>query len=258
METDDVVDGLHITHGGAAGGPPVVFVHGAMDSGRAFLRTTPHLPEVSWWIYDRRGYGRSPAESPSDFEGQVGDVITVLDHVRSVEGTTAVLVGHSLGAAMAIVAADRRPDLVAALVTYEAPAPWADWWRMPLPTLEPWDPEGETERLLRHLLGDEGWESLSPETRARKLIDGLAWATEITSASSWDGSAIGVTVPAVLAHGTSPGSVQHVRVVDELLVVAPHARRVVIEDAPHAAHLSHPEDVARLVRLGLDLAADGS
>jgi len=252
-----VGDGLEVSHGGAPDGAPVVFVHGAMDSGRAFLRTTELLPETSWWFYDRRGYGRSAASQPVDFGGHVGDLVTVLDHVRSVDGTAPVLVGHSLGGAIALAATDGRPDLVAALVTYDAPLPWAPWWSMPIPVIEPWDPEGEAERFLRLILGDEGWEALTPETQARKGREGLAWVTEIPSAQAWDRFTAGrIEVPALFATGTSAQSGQHRRAADELVAEAPHGRRILVQGAPHAAHLTHPEEIARLVRVALSTIAD--
>ena len=252
-----VVDGLEVSHGGTFDGPPVVFVHGAMDGGRAFLRTTQHLSDTSWWFYDRRGYGRSIAERPSDFEDHVHDLVTVLEHVRSVDGSAPVLMGHSLGAAFALVATERRPDLVAALVTYDSPLPWAPWWHMPVPVIEPWDPEGEAERFLRLILGDEGWEALTPETQARKAREGLTWVTEISSAQTWDGfSAERIEVPALFASGMTPASAQHSRAADELVADAPRGRRILVPDTPHAAHLSHPEEIARLVRVGLAYAVE--
>jgi pimeloyl-ACP methyl ester carboxylesterase len=224
-----------------------------MDTGRGFLRTVELLPEISWWIYDRRGYGRSAGDGTTDFEGHVADLAVVLEHVGAVEGSTPVLMGHSLGGAIALALTQRRPDLVAALATFEAPAPWAEWWTMPHPFAEPRDPAREAEGFLRRMLGDDRWEALTPETRERKLRDGVAWVTELDSAAVWKGlEPAALEVPLVLGCGdASHISLQHARLIDEVMASSPHGVRVVIEGAPHTAHLTHPAEIADVVRLAI-------
>ncbi|HEY6532435.1 MAG TPA: alpha/beta hydrolase [Acidimicrobiales bacterium] len=258
MQRQVAPNGLGIGHGGTPDGPPVVFVHGAMDRGAAFLRVARLLPETSWWVYDRRGYGRSADAGTTDFEGHVGDLVEILEHVRSSTGSAPVLVGHSLGGTIALTATYRRPDLVAALATYEAALSWAPWWEARYPLLDPPDPDREAERFLRRILGDERWLALPAATRERRRRDGQAYVAEFGSARRQEGFAANeIAVPVLLAHGTSTGSAQPARAAEEMVAELRHGRRVVFEGAPHGAHLSHPAEMADLVRQALAAATNG-
>ncbi len=67
--------------------------------------------------YDRRGQGRTPDPGgPITFEAMTEDAIAFLE---TVVGGPASLVGHSMGAPIALLVAARRPDLVPALVLSE-------------------------------------------------------------------------------------------------------------------------------------------
>ena len=74
-------DGLHVGRGGRPDGRAVVLVHGAMDRGAAFLKVTRSLGDLDWWVYDRRGYGRSVADTPAEVDDHVADLVAVLEVV---------------------------------------------------------------------------------------------------------------------------------------------------------------------------------
>ena len=74
-------------------------------------------------IYDRRGYGRSVGVGPPfGVDEQVEDLVAVID------GRPAIVFGHSFGGDVALAAAERHPELVRAVGTYEAPMSWEPWW----------------------------------------------------------------------------------------------------------------------------------
>src|SRR5215210_7308903 len=104
-------------------GPLVVLVHGSMDRSAGFIRTERQLAGRNVARYDRRGYGRSiDAGVATTLDDHVADLFTVID------GRPSVVIGHSLGGIVALVAAQREPELVRAVGAFESPRPWAPWW----------------------------------------------------------------------------------------------------------------------------------
>ncbi len=98
--------------------PTLVFVHGLTDSGEGWPGAAAHWQDrYSILSFDQRGHGQSPRFTAEERAGHPGDVL-VDDLVALLAqlGEAPVLVGHSLGGAVALAAAVRRPDLVRALV----------------------------------------------------------------------------------------------------------------------------------------------
>lgn len=104
---------------------PLVLLHeglGSVSSWRDFpARLASHTGRPVF-AYSRRGHGRSDArEGPLDVRFMHREADTVLPHVLDAAGIArAVLVGHSDGGSIALLAAARWPGRVAALVL-EAP-----------------------------------------------------------------------------------------------------------------------------------------
>jgi pimeloyl-ACP methyl ester carboxylesterase len=234
-----------------------VFVHGAMDRGAAFLRVTRLLPDVDWWVYDRRGYGRSVCERAAELDDHVDDLVALLQLIRDRTGRTAVVAGHSLGGTIALGATHRRPDLVAAVVSYESPLTWADWWPRRGPgggNLEDDPPELAAERFMRRVVGDEVWESLPEATRRRRLDEGRALVAELSSARRAAAYVpVEIGVPATISRGSDSDDYREraARILHEEI---PGAELVLLEGADHGAHVSRPDEFAALVRRALERA----
>lgn len=97
-------------------GPRVVLVHG--DLLPADLAWAAQQPLGERWAIEavnRRGFGASPPTPREDFEVDAGDVADVI-------GDRAHLVGFSYGGVVSLVAAARRPELIASLTVVEPPA----------------------------------------------------------------------------------------------------------------------------------------
>lgn len=99
--------------------PPVVFLHGLGGTGRYWTATEGEalLPRGSTLV-DLAGFGRSPRPLRR---------YTIETHLAALEpvlGSRAplVLVGHSLGAALAVAYAARHPEQVKALVLLSLPS----------------------------------------------------------------------------------------------------------------------------------------
>lgn len=102
--------------------PTVVFLHGLAGSAEEFVPTARAVGEgYRSVLVDQRGHGHS-TRKPADAsrEAYVRDAIAVIEKLDLPEGVA--LVGHSMGAHTAMLAAAARPDLVRMLVMIEGDA----------------------------------------------------------------------------------------------------------------------------------------
>lgn len=113
---------LHAVRLGPRSAPPVIFLHGITGSRRYFQRRVASLAgRYRVIIPDLLGFGLSP-KPPIDYT--VPAFRTALRELLKHEGVAGhkhVLVGHSLGALIAIEYAIEHPDEVAALVLINLP-----------------------------------------------------------------------------------------------------------------------------------------
>lgn len=104
--------------------PTMVWLHGLTDSGSGWPGAERHWGSTySIIAVDQRGHGTSPRFTPEQLDAHPGEVM-VDDAIAILEqlDEPAVLLGHSLGGAVALTASVRRPELVRAVVL-EDPAP---------------------------------------------------------------------------------------------------------------------------------------
>lgn len=96
-------------------GPLVVCVPGMGDTRGSYRHAVPVLVEAGFRVatMDLRGHGDSSvAFAAYDDEALAGDIVALVEHL----GAPAAVLGNSMGAAGAVIAAARRPELVTALV----------------------------------------------------------------------------------------------------------------------------------------------
>jgi len=109
--------------GGAPGEPPIVLLHGATFRSEDWENVFPRLATRYRVIaYDARGHGKSGRAGSYAIDALADDLFRVID---AVAGGPAIVIGHSLGAATALVAAAMRPEAIRALVLEE---PVIDNW----------------------------------------------------------------------------------------------------------------------------------
>lgn len=98
-----------------SGGPTVVFESGLGASRNMWGAVVgPVAERTTAVVYDRAGFGHSPADTaPRDLTRLSDDLVDLLDHV---DAGPYVLVGHSWGGPIVRSAAAARPDAMAGLV----------------------------------------------------------------------------------------------------------------------------------------------
>ncbi len=93
---------------------PVVLVHGLFGS-LGYFHPQSRLSEHSVYAIDLLGYGAFRGEDPLRL-GLARQVDHVASQIESLGAGRAWLVGHSLGGAIVMLLADRRPDLAFGLI----------------------------------------------------------------------------------------------------------------------------------------------
>ena len=104
-----------IAYDSAGTGPLVVCAAGMGDLRSSYRYLVPVLAEAGYRVVvlDLRGHGDSDTTFSSyDDEALASDFIALVEHL----GAPAILVGNSMGAGAAVIAAASRPELVAGLV----------------------------------------------------------------------------------------------------------------------------------------------
>ena len=123
-ETFDVpVDGGQLRVGAwGTDGPVVVATHGITANHLSWLAVGEELGrDVRLFAPDLRGRGRSRLPGPYGMEAHARDLIAVLDAVGV---DRAVLVGHSMGAYVAVVAAANHPERISGVVMVDGGVPF--------------------------------------------------------------------------------------------------------------------------------------
>jgi pimeloyl-ACP methyl ester carboxylesterase len=246
------VSGLAVDERPSTSGPAgrrLIFVHGSMDTGRSFRALRDEFGGYNTIAYDRRGYGRSlPAAEPG-----AGAVERHLRDLAAVIGDRpCVLFGHSLGGVLSLAAASRHPHLVKAVVVYEAPLPWLQWWpRAPLPN-DLWEPTNVNEAaqgFLRRAMGESVWEALPEAKRRTVLAWAPAWASELLELTDgvWPFDPETITQPVLVLRGERADERQ-IRGSAVLSRRLPHATSGVVPDATHIAHSRRAPALAVPVR----------
>jgi pimeloyl-ACP methyl ester carboxylesterase len=251
--------------------PPVLLLHGLGVGGsiwQAFARRLlPHLAAV---VPDLRGHGQSDAPlsgyAPTDY---ANDLIQLIEAGEWLEPPVPV-VGHSLGALVALALADLRPNLVRWLVLLDPPLD---------PDLR--NPEIEPVYRLRHAAPGEleayllnrnpGGGQLLAQSLARLFREASDAAFEalLNRDDPSGGKAPAVAAeafeqaPRILqpclvlqadpAHGGILGDAAARAFVDRL----PNGQLKKISGATHALHASHPAEVAGAI-LDFYSSEDGS
>ena len=269
-----VTDLTVYTHGRPLGeAPTLLLLHGLTDSGSGWTEAVRHWGERFALVApDARGHGASPRFTDEQLAAHPGDVM-VEDLLALLEQlpAPAVVLGHSLGGAVALAAGVRRPELVRALVLEDPAAlgpgePQRDTTRSGawVASLQPalTAPDDEALLALRRSVHPDWPESeLLATGHAEQQTDVRYLATgDLKPSDRWPELFAGVRVPTLVVSG-DPARLAELCIDDDVeqgLVAAgnEHLRFVRVPGAGHCVrrespHRFYAEVDGFLARLGL-------
>lgn len=231
----------------------LALVHGSMDRSAGLLRLSRQLDRDHHVLrYDRRGYGRSAQLGPPwTVEANVDDLDDLAELAGAHRDRGVIVFGHSFGGNVALALAERRPELMRAVVVYEAPLSWLDWWpgnSAGAAAMAASNSSDAAEAFMRRLVGDEVWERLPASKRRERRAEGAAMVAELADlrrAAPWSGDEIGVPVLALYGEHGRAHHRSAMRGLSEMIV---GCRAEMIAGAGHAGPHTHAELVAGAVR----------
>jgi N-formylmaleamate deformylase len=137
--------GVHIHYERAGWGEKaLVCLHGASDDARCWGTVVDALAaDADLVLPDARGHGQSDApEDGYDLETLAADLAAV---IKGLEFASPIVLGHSLGASIALALAGLEPDLLRAVILEDPPAIWQ---MVSLPSVVADVPESLVEAVL--------------------------------------------------------------------------------------------------------------
>src|SRR5262245_9889 len=203
----------------AGTGPSVVCIHSNASSSAQWRSLMELLsPTHRMLAPDCYGSGKSP-DWPSDRTIRLDDEVDFLEPVLSAAGESCILIGHSYGAAVALIAALRHPGRVRALALYEPtlfavvdaeqpPPNGADGIRntvaAAVAALDAGDRESAARLFIDFWMGDGSWNLMPPPRRgpiADSIVNIRRWGHALTTESTPARAFAGVRVPVLYMVG---------------------------------------------------------
>ena len=248
----------------AGGGPTVVCLHASGSSSRQWLPLMDYLgPRYHVIAVDSYGSGKSPAwraKRPLTLR----DEVALLEPVFARAQGPVMLVGHSYGAAIALIAALEHPEKVHALVLYEptlfslvdmeSPPPnEVDGFRAAFndtaELIDAGDAPAAGRRFVDYWSGPGAWEQM-PEARQGQVAASMsnirAWGHACLKEPTPPAGFSWVGAPVLFMMGES--SPLSSRAVGSVLTRAlPRVQIIELEGMGHMGPVTHPDPVNRVI-----------
>ena len=230
----------------------IVLVHGALDRGMAFRGVVARLHDYDTTAYDRRGYGASlDLDLASDISDHVADLMGLIGDKPS------IVIGHSYGGLVAMLAAAQHPDLITVLGVYEPPLPGVT-----LPTdgdvPEPEPPSGAEDLVrwfYRRTVGESAFDQMGEHAQKALIAEAPALAADLGGAANtpepFDPSM--VSVPTLVGYG-GQSVPRHIARAEWLAENLPNGSLMEAPDAAHPCHRTHPEQFVAFIKATVALA----
>jgi pimeloyl-ACP methyl ester carboxylesterase len=248
------VNGIQITYADSGGeGPAVVLSHGFQLDASMFdaqvAALTPQYRVITW---DQRGHGGTAAPGPFSYWDSARDALALLGHLGIEE---AVLGGMSQGGFVSLRAAILAPQLVRGLVLIDSQAGTEQeasrpgYEQMHQVWLE--QGPGPVQEIVAAIIlgpgGWDGWYAKWAEQYAQLAPDNLSqltWAFRcLMDRDDLTGRLAEVGCPALIVHGSEDAAIPLARAEQMRDGLAGPTTFTLVDGAPHAANVTHPDEV---------------
>jgi pimeloyl-ACP methyl ester carboxylesterase len=230
-------------------GPPIVLSHGFLMDREMFAPQVAALsPEFRVITWDERGFGETEFDgNPFTYWDSARDCLGLLDHLGVEQ---AVLGGMSQGGFLSMRAALLAPDRVRALVLIDTQSGPEDPERLPAyrQMQQMWLQVGPVDELAQTIAGliigdpvlSEVWIARWRKLPREALNEPANCLFEREDITDRVGE---IACPAIVFHGTADQSIEVERAQALSANLPGCAEPVLIEGAPHASNLTHPQAV---------------
>lgn len=220
-------------------GPTLVFLHeslGSIDLWRTFPERLAKATGFDALVYNRLGYGRSSDEPlPRPYDYQVREGATVLPRLLDeLNIEKVVLIGHSDGGSIALIAAAALGDRVQGMITMAAHT-YADHLTVEgIQAMVSRYRETNLRQKLQRYHGDRtddlfrAWHTVWLDEDFNASLDFTRWLGRIRC-------------PSMIVQGDADEYGIPEQVTDIVAGIGPSARAVFMPDTGHSPHLQQPE-----------------
>lgn len=231
----------------AGDGSALVLLHGLTDCADSFARLVPYLPGNHLIIPDLRGHGASFRHRDLSYGAFVDDMSQLLD---ALDIHRATVIGHSMGALIALGLAARRRDIIDRLVllagALRPEGPALQNLRKEIGALvEPLSPSDPFFDRWYHCESPVPKGFLSRLAASAAAMDRKDWLTMVDMLRTTDHSALAqsLDLPALALTGDADPIFPPERLA-LLTATMPDCRPVVLEGCGHNPHWEMPQTVA--------------
>lgn len=235
-------------------GPAIILAHGFMMDGTMFEHQVEGLRDkyriITW---DARGFGRTETDgAPFTYWDLADDCVAVLDALGI---DKAIVGGMSQGGFVSLRVALRYPDRVRALILIDtqAGAENPEHVKLYQAMMDQWVDEGPTDELayaVASIIISDPAESLRwiPKWQARERRSLIEPTRCLLTREDISEAVKVITIPSMIVHGLNDAAIsldlaQHLRV-----LIPGFQQMTIIDNAGHAANLTHPDVTNRAIR----------
>jgi pimeloyl-ACP methyl ester carboxylesterase len=244
----------------AGSGPSVICIHSNASSSTQWRGLMDMLSaDYDVLAPDSYGSGKSP-DWLSDRFITLSDEVALIEPVLAAAGSPLTLIGHSYGAAVALLAAVRNPSCVRAIVIYEPTLFAHEESQTPSPigvdgirnavaassvALDQGDNLAAAEHFIDFWMGSGSWAQTPSERKpsiANSVVNVRRWSNALFTEPTPLAAFQALKMPVLYILGEKSPESAHA-VARRLVPILPNVKVVTFEGLGHMAPITHPETI---------------